>query len=231
METKIRWKSDSDERLKALVFTAHYDDELLSCGGFIMQNLETYDFDVVVVTHKADYWRNNFFKVCKKLGVSKAIPLNLPLWINLETKEKYMFKPEEVFDAIIDKEIHLHDYDLLLTHGDDGDIDFHVHHKLVCDIASSFPIEHRLHFSAFPRMNVGKQHQLYDWIKEREHWKEYIMKGFIPGELVNKATYVCKLNRKIVRKKRELMDLYMPNNKTYVCVDYPFELFKLGLVA
>lgn len=229
METKIQWESNTNERVKSLVFTAHYDDELLSCGGFIMQNLDIYDFDVVVITHKEDYWRKNFFKVCDGLGVSKAVALNIPLWTNKETKEKYMFSFEEVYDKMSEKGINLYDYGMMLTHGSDGDIDFHPHHKLVYEIAEKFPIMYRLYFNAFPRRGVGSQHQLYDWINEKDYWYDYIVNGFLPGELIDGVNYICRLSSETIKKKRELMDIYMPSNKTYVCIDYPFELFNVGM--
>jgi len=213
--------------MKILVIVTHYDDEVLSCGGFIYQNSKKHKIDIVAITDKYN-WSMKFIQVCKGLRAHKSIPLKIPLWTDKKTKVLNFFTLDTLQKRFLEHNIKFSDYDLILTHGKDGDIDFHKHHihtyKLICDLSDT---ENLMHFVAFPRKGVKETHQLYKWIKERNHWYNEIMVGIIPNELLEKSNFIYKLMPDTVKIKQKLFGVYFKGKTNYVAIDYPVELFHI----
>ncbi len=219
----------SSENSRILIITAHPDDELLSCGGLIYQESKFHKIDVCVVTHKGERWQDNFFKVCDELGANRAISLDIPLWISKKGRVLYFFDRDE-FELAISKEIpgdFLYDYDLYLTHGLDGDIDNHPHHKHLADIITkSFFGRQIWHFMAFPRLGVKSHHPLYAYHQSLEWQESFFKKGFLSPRLAERVDKVYQLDETTVIKKKALKKIYMKNkDHDYRMVNYPIEMF------
>lgn len=210
--------------MRALVLVAHYDDEVLSCGGWILKHREKVEIDIVAITIKDKVWKQRFLSVGQALGVNKVVSLDLPLWSVPSKKELVTFKEERVLKALAAAKIKPLSYDLLLTHGEDGDIDFHAQHKQVWKMTQKLNA-HRMHFVAFPRLGLKPGHKLYKWTEARRPWHGCFLKGKLSPELRRKTNCIVKLSKKIVEKKQQIFKMYFPKNIDYVCVQYPMELF------
>lgn len=210
------------EIMKILVWVAHYDDEILSCGGWILEHSNKYDIDVIATTFKGQVWKDKFFSVTQMLGVRRAISLDLPLWKS--GKKLVKIKKLRILQALAKIKVDPNQYDMILTHGEDGDIDFHEQHQHIYRIASHFNVP-RLHFVAFPRIGIGKDHRLYKWAKAREAWNQNLLKGILPRQLIKKADYIYQLKEETVIRKEKIFKKYLPMDTSYAAIHYPVELF------
>lgn len=219
----------SSESSKILIITAHPDDELLSCGGLIYQESQIHQIDVCVVTHKGERWQRNFFSVCEKLGVHRAVSLDIPLWEKQKAKVLNFFSRDEFMSALFCEynEPELFGFDLYITHGLDGDIDQHPHHKYLATMVKEFfPNRNLWHFLAFPRLGTGPHHPLYD-LHQSLKWQEpFFRHGFLSPDLAEKVDKAYGLEQRTIEKKRELKSIYMKNKENdYRMINYPVEMF------
>lgn len=211
--------------MRVLVFTAHFDDELISCGGLIMHLLEHNDVSLVCTTDKGAVWRAKWKSVCSGLGLSKVRSMELPIWD--EQGHLQPLSPDDLGHRLLNAGIRAENYDFVITHGKDGDIDGHPHHKQLYQFIQRWYIYGpKLHFVAFPRVGVKEAHPRYAEYRAREQWASKVQEGFIPIELLKQSSYMYHLTARQLEKKTDLIHRYFARRNTYWAAYYPVELYR-----
>lgn len=211
---------------EVLIITAHPDDELLSCGGLIIQESGRWKMDVCVVTDKGPRWLRRFRKACDVMGVRRAVSLDIPLWTDKDRRELNLFSADEFVGRLAHERMDLRGYEMIITHNPDGDIDRHPQHAHLARLVIDAAWERNLwHFVAFPRYGVKRTHPLHDEYRRVEWWRPHLEAGFLPPELAERADKVCTLRSDTVKLKMQLKRMYMGPLDKYPMIRYPMELF------
>jgi hypothetical protein len=123
-------ESGKDGWRTALVIVAHPDDEIIWCGGLMLQNPD-WDWSVLSLSRKNDPDRcPKFHRVCDILGAKAFIS---------DLDDSSPLKPinwrREIARRVIEC-LDRHDWDLLITHGSNGEYGHQRHQEVHAEVLS-----------------------------------------------------------------------------------------------